>query len=91
VLPGFCRAPLHSEQMADTPATAGCAIVSAEALVLRGFAEGIVLLPQHFTAGTFVAGINANETTDRHESLSRRVAIPFRFAIGVGEHRGLTV
>jgi hypothetical protein len=55
VLPRFCRRASHSEQMADTAGTADYAAVCGEASVLRGFLAGVVLLPQHFTAGTFVA------------------------------------
>jgi hypothetical protein len=55
VLPRFRRAASHSEQMADTAGTTDGAEVRREALVLRVFFDGVVLSPQHFAAGTFVA------------------------------------
>src|ERR1700730_7254307 len=88
-LSGFCRPPWHSEQMADTTATADYTAVRGEALVLRGFAQGVVLFPQRFTAGRFVAGLSQNEATARCEPPSRRAAILFSFANGAGEHRGI--
>jgi hypothetical protein len=61
--------------MADTAGTADDAAACGEASVLRGFLVGVVLLPQHFTAGTLVAGLRHDETTDRREPPLEGVAI----------------
>ena len=67
--------------MADTAGTTNGEQVRKEAFVLRVFFDGVVLSPQHITAGTFVAVFVAMMKRPAAVNRPQGAAILFRFAI----------